>query len=809
MSILEVRDVSIRYMTGDFKDIGLKEYIVRKIKGDYHVDEFWADKNISFTLEKGDMLGIIGTNGAGKSTLLKAVSSIMEPTRGYVKREGNIAALLELASGFDGDLTVRENAYLRGAMLGYTRKFMDEKYDEIIDFAELRDFQGRPFKQLSSGMKSRLAFSVASMVAPDILILDEVLSVGDGAFRKKSEEKMREIIARGATTILVSHSIQQVRELCNKVLWLEHGEQIAFGETEEICDQYERFLRGECPAKMVERSEKDEQNAQIEAIAEVDGPANHPALTFRNRIRRMLTSMVVALFFATFVFNFSIWCLERRYENHLTITAHIETGEVTFRGAYVDGRWVSPSDHVSEAGAWIYDKGQKVYTAVDETPLKFRLPAGRERTLIFYSGPDAGVVSVNLDGEYFEFDLYNAAAKELGRSYQVSDFRTQDFSKQLLIITLIGFIFAFVLYFFQLKDHPTPVEDNREVWLDALKIISAIMVVLIHSAGAIYNNNFAVDKSLWWQGLWANAVPRFAVSCFLMITGALSLSNYCNLRRVKKKVVRILIPLFFWNSMYVLSAQMLYGSDMFAGLLRIPFDRQDASLWYGYQLVWLYLGMPFWTILWRQLTNKMRWAFVVITLGIPGLLTHMEEILALNVNEYLPFASPNPMLCYVGMLFLGRLLYEMTSEMEDGKTATLGITCTVLGLLMMMCSSAYASKLAQKSLHTFFSEVRVPGVLYGAGIFLCFGALKDVFVNLPKGAKNILRTLSRVSLGVYMSHCLLIYKVLPRTIMFMGFAWNITANVLQLLGCVIIYYGMSVSICLLLSRIPVLKRLVS
>ena len=245
MSILEVHDVSIRYMTGDFKDIGLKEYVMRKLKGDYHVNEFWADRNISFTLEKGDMLGIIGANGAGKSTLLKAISGIMEPTEGWVSREGNVAALLELASGFDGDLTVRENTYLRGAMLGYTRKFMDEMYDKIIAFAELQDFQDRPFKQLSSGMKSRLAFSIASLVQPDILILDEVLSVGDGAFRRKSEAKMREIIRGGATTILVSHSIQQVRELCSKVLWIHKGEQRAFGgDVQGICDRYEAFLSG-------------------------------------------------------------------------------------------------------------------------------------------------------------------------------------------------------------------------------------------------------------------------------------------------------------------------------------------------------------------------------------------------------------------------------------------------------------------------------------------------------------------------------------------------------------------------------------
>ena len=180
MSILEVQDVSIRYMMGDFKESGIKEYVMRRLTHNYKVVEFWADRDITFSLEKGDMLGIIGTNGAGKSTLLKVISGIMEPTKGWVKRQGNIAALLELASGFDGDLTVRENTYLRGAMLGYTRKFMDETYQQIIAFAELEDFQDRTFKQLSSGMKSRLAFSIASLVQPDILILDEVLAVGDG-----------------------------------------------------------------------------------------------------------------------------------------------------------------------------------------------------------------------------------------------------------------------------------------------------------------------------------------------------------------------------------------------------------------------------------------------------------------------------------------------------------------------------------------------------------------------------------------------------------------------------------------------------
>lgn len=242
-AIIKCDNVSIRYITGDFKDIGIKEYLIRRLKGEYHVTEFWADRHVTFELQPGDMLGIIGSNGAGKSTLLKAISGIMVPTEGSVECHGKIAALLELASGFDGDLTVRENTYLRAAMLGYSREFVDATYDSIIDFAELQDFQDRPFKQLSSGMKSRLAFSIASLVDPEILILDEVLSVGDGAFRKKSEAKMRQIIGGGATTILVSHSVAQVRALCNKVLWLDHGRQIAFGtNVQGLCDAYQAYL---------------------------------------------------------------------------------------------------------------------------------------------------------------------------------------------------------------------------------------------------------------------------------------------------------------------------------------------------------------------------------------------------------------------------------------------------------------------------------------------------------------------------------------------------------------------------------------
>jgi ABC-2 type transport system ATP-binding protein len=242
--ILSLDNVSIRYISGDFKEIGIKEFVMRKLTRNYKVTEFWADRHVTFSINRGDMLGIIGTNGAGKSTLLKAVSGIMRPTEGTVYCGGKIAALLELGSGFDGDLTVKENTYLRGAMLGYTKKFMDDTYSDIIAFAELEEYQERAFKHLSSGMKSRLAFSIASLVNPDILILDEVLSVGDGAFRQKSEAKMKSIINGGATTILVSHSMPQVRSMCNKILWLDHGRQVAFGDdVKGICDAYEKFLQ--------------------------------------------------------------------------------------------------------------------------------------------------------------------------------------------------------------------------------------------------------------------------------------------------------------------------------------------------------------------------------------------------------------------------------------------------------------------------------------------------------------------------------------------------------------------------------------
>jgi ABC-2 type transport system ATP-binding protein len=234
------QNVAVSYPIGNLKSIGLKEYIFRKVKKQFRQTNFTALSDVSFRLAEGDMLGILGGNGAGKSTLCKVVAGILPPSAGFSKVNGNVAALLELTTGFDYEMTVKENTYLRGAILGYSKEFLDERYPEIIAFSELEDFQEFSFSQLSSGMKSRLAFSIACLIQPEIVILDEVLSVGDGAFRRKSEAKMLEVLQGGATTIFVSHSTEQVKRLCNKVLWLERGEQIAFsGDVERVCGEYE------------------------------------------------------------------------------------------------------------------------------------------------------------------------------------------------------------------------------------------------------------------------------------------------------------------------------------------------------------------------------------------------------------------------------------------------------------------------------------------------------------------------------------------------------------------------------------------
>jgi ABC-type polysaccharide/polyol phosphate transport system ATPase subunit len=223
----------------------LKEYVIKFLKRQLSYKEFWAIRNISFEVEKGDRWGIIGLNGAGKSTLLKIISGVMKPTEGSVKIKGKIVPLLELGAGFDGSYTGTENIYLNGAMLGFSKEFLDEKYEEIVEFSGIREFIDVPLKNYSSGMKARLGFSIATMVKPDILVLDEVLSVGDAKFKRKSENKILSLFTEGVTVLFVSHSIIQVKKICNKAIWLEKGEVIMMGDAKEVCEAYEKICKSE------------------------------------------------------------------------------------------------------------------------------------------------------------------------------------------------------------------------------------------------------------------------------------------------------------------------------------------------------------------------------------------------------------------------------------------------------------------------------------------------------------------------------------------------------------------------------------
>lgn len=236
--MITVEHIGMRFNLGVEKVNTFKEALIKTIKRQMPKNEFWALQDVSFSIERGDVLGIIGANGAGKSTLLKVVSGVLEPTVGTVRVEGVIAPMLELGAGFDMELTARENIFLNGAVLGYGKQFLHQKYDEIVAFAELEEFMNVPVRNFSSGMLARLAFSISTLVEPEILIVDEILSVGDAAFQKKSREKMQSMIDGGTTVLFVSHSIDDVRDICNKGLWLEHGRTRLFGECGAVCDAY-------------------------------------------------------------------------------------------------------------------------------------------------------------------------------------------------------------------------------------------------------------------------------------------------------------------------------------------------------------------------------------------------------------------------------------------------------------------------------------------------------------------------------------------------------------------------------------------
>lgn len=241
-TMIRLDNVSMMFNMSNERIDNIKEYVIRLVKKELMFQQFWALKNISFELEKGDSLGVVGLNGAGKSTLLKLIAGVMKPTEGTVYTSGSIAPLIELGAGFDEDLSAEENIYLNGAILGYSRNYMKERYEEIIDFAELKNFTQVPLKNYSSGMKARLGFAVATMNVPDILILDEVLSVGDYKFQEKSFERTQKILNSGATVLFVSHSVSQVRKVCNKALWLDNGTVKMYDTADKVCTAYENMV---------------------------------------------------------------------------------------------------------------------------------------------------------------------------------------------------------------------------------------------------------------------------------------------------------------------------------------------------------------------------------------------------------------------------------------------------------------------------------------------------------------------------------------------------------------------------------------
>ena len=238
--MIKADNVSVKYLMTYDRVKSIKEYLVQLVKGKIQYEEFWALKDISFEVRRGEVLGIIGHNGAGKSTLLKVISGILKPTSGIVQVNGVVVPMLELGSGFDFDLTGRENVFLNGSILGYSEKFLKSKYDEIVEFSELGQFIDVPLRNYSSGMVMRLAFSIATVVQPDILIVDEILAVGDADFQEKSKKRMLELMGGGTTVLFVSHSIPQIREMCRRVLWMDHSRVRMIGEAGEVCDLYER-----------------------------------------------------------------------------------------------------------------------------------------------------------------------------------------------------------------------------------------------------------------------------------------------------------------------------------------------------------------------------------------------------------------------------------------------------------------------------------------------------------------------------------------------------------------------------------------
>lgn len=795
---LKAENVSIRYITGDFKDIGIKEYVSRKATHNYHVNEFMAVDGVSFTLERGDMLGIVGTNGAGKSTLLKAVSGIMEPTKGKITANGEVAALLELGSGFDGDLTVKENAYLRGAMLGYTKEFMDETYDHIIDFAELREFENRPFKQLSSGMKSRLAFSIASLVKPDILILDEVLSVGDGAFQEKSAKKMREIISQGATTILVSHSLAQIRELCNKVLWLDHGKQVMFGDTEEVCDLYEKYLNGEheLVSKLLNHPNEPEK-LQNETVME-NCPKKHGGKIL-SRPLRALNAFVVAAFFAFVLFNIGTNMNTTTNQARDTILIYSETSEanVTYRGAEVDGVWVSPWDNVPDHGNWVFDEEAATYTATDNTPLTVEIAQGQERTITFDVGPDEGSVRVEMGEEVLRFDLNQGVSEELGLPFSLpAGSVTESRDINLFLWAVIIFAIIFAAFYMLSKETRQRKAADRELWGDVLRIICCFVIVLLHNTCNVFDQFRDGNTAI----LLVNTFTAFAVPCFYMISGAYLLRKPHGVSEtLKNRVPKIVIPTLFWGCIYLLLSGQVRGIDF----LKLLFQNQESHLWFMYSLFGIYMLLPFISKLYCSITLKQKVYGLVLLLVIPTFIYDGSKLLGIWV--------PNPSFVVfwpdLGIFLLGGILWELRDKLRR-KPKWLYALLFLMGLTTTTLGTIYVSKMNDVADKTFISAIGSAGNLIMAASMFCFVLSCEEF--LQKRASYIVATLinkiGAVTMGVYFIHVIFL-RTLNHTANNVVPLQSNSGSLLEMTLSTLAYFLISVAICLMGKRIRFLNKI--
>ena len=795
---LKAENVSIRYITGDFKDIGIKEYVSRKATHNYRVNEFMAVDGVSFTLERGDMLGIVGTNGAGKSTLLKAVSGIMEPTKGKITANGEVAALLELGSGFDGDLTVKENAYLRGAMLGYTKEFMDETYDHIIDFAELREFENRPFKQLSSGMKSRLAFSIASLVKPDILILDEVLSVGDGAFQEKSAKKMREIISQGATTILVSHSLAQIRELCNKVLWLDHGKQVMFGDTEEVCDLYEKYLNGEheLVSKLLHPSDETEK---LQTEVKLENCLQEHGGKIISKPLRALNAFIVAAFFTFVLFNIGTNVdFRSTTQAQTTVLVYSETAgaNVTYRGAAIDGVWVSPWDNVPDHGNWLFDEENATYTATDNTPLTVEIPQGKERTMTFNVGPDEGSVRVEMSGEELHFDLNQDASVELGLPFSLPAGSVAESRDSNLFLWAVIFAVFSAAFYMLSKETKQRKAADRELWGDVLRIICCFVIVLLHNTCNVFDQFRDGNTSI----LLINTFTAFAVPCFYMISGAYLLRKSHGVSEtLKSRIPRIVIPTLFWGCIYLLLSGQAQGIDF----LKLLFQNQESHLWFMYSLFGIYMLLPFISKLYCSITLRQKAYGLLLLLVIPTVIYDGSKLLGIWV--------PNPSFVVfwpdLGIFLLGGILWELRDKLRQ-KPKWLYVLLFLAGLTITTLETLYLSNVNHAADKTFISAIGSAGnLLMAASMFSFVLSCEDALhKRINYRFAGIIHQAGAVTMGVYFIHVMILRTMNYTANGMIPLHFN-SGSLINMTLSAVVYFVISLVICLSASRIKFINKL--